>query len=77
MNVGLLNTVSFVECLYDLEGGAENETSPFYLQILPTTLPHAMIKAMEKNQIEFKNIIQNVEVLMAKRKTEDRLYHLW
>jgi nuclear cap-binding protein subunit 1 len=36
-----------------------------------------MIKAMEKNQIEFKNIIQNVEVLMAKRKTEDRLHHLW
>lgn len=31
MNVGLLNTVSFVECLYDLEGGAENEISPFYL----------------------------------------------
>ncbi|CAD8165974.1 unnamed protein product [Paramecium pentaurelia] len=77
MNVGLLNTVSFVECLYDLEGGAENEQSPFYLQILLTTLPHAMIKAMEKNQIEFKNIIQNVEVLMTKRKTEDRLFHLW
>ncbi|CAD8063706.1 unnamed protein product [Paramecium sonneborni] len=77
MNVGLISTVSFVECLYDLEGGAENEQSPFYLQILLTTLPHAMIKAMEKNQIEFKNIIQNVEVLMTKRKTEDRLYHLW
>jgi len=23
MNVGLLNSVNFVECLYDLEGGAE------------------------------------------------------
>ncbi|CAD8149526.1 unnamed protein product [Paramecium pentaurelia] len=64
MNVGLLNTVSFVECLYDLQRGAENENSPFYLQILLTTFPHVLRKAMEKNQIEFKNIIQNVEVLI-------------
>ncbi|CAD8056987.1 unnamed protein product [Paramecium primaurelia] len=67
-----------IECWFtQYKGGAENENSPFYLQILLTTLPHAMIKAMEKNQIEVKNIIQNVEVLMSKRKTEDRLYHLW
>jgi nuclear cap-binding protein subunit 1 len=25
MNVGLLNSVNFVECLYDLENGAESE----------------------------------------------------
>ncbi|CAK75579.1 unnamed protein product (macronuclear) [Paramecium tetraurelia] len=77
MNAGLLNTVSFVKCLYNLKRGAENETSSFYLQILLTNCPHAMIKAMQKNQIQFKNIIQNVGFFMAKRKTKDRLYHQW
>lgn len=40
-----------------------------------------MIKAMEKNQIEFKNIIQNIENLMSKRVKigghKDRLDFLW
>jgi nuclear cap-binding protein subunit 1 len=39
-----------------------------------------MIKAMEKNQIEFKNIIQNIESLMNKRKryhSMDELDLLW
>lgn len=25
MNIGLINSVNYVECLYDLEGGAETE----------------------------------------------------
>lgn len=80
MNIGVLNSVNYVECLYDLEGGAEQESSPFYLQILLSALPHVMIKAMEKNQIEFKNIIQNIESLMNKRRKipqMDELDLLW
>ncbi|KAM3138124.1 hypothetical protein pb186bvf_009797 [Paramecium bursaria] len=77
MNIGLVSPVSFVECLYDLESGAESEQSPFYLQILLSTLPHSMIKSLDKNQIEFKNIIQNVELLMTKRQSKDWLDTLW
>lgn len=29
MNIGLINSVNYVECLYDLEGGAETEKYVF------------------------------------------------
>ena len=70
MNIGLVNSFSFITLLYDLVNEAEktlNTSFDYYLQIVTSVFPYLIDGLSEKSGLEFKSLIDNIQEIMKKR----------
>jgi len=70
MNIGLVNSFSFITLLYDLVNETEKtlKTSfDYYLQIVISVFPYLIDGLSEKSGLEFKSLIDNIQEIMKKR----------
>lgn len=70
MNIGLVNSFSFITLLYDLVNEAEKtlkNSFDYYLQIVISISPYLIDGLSEKSGLEFKSLIDNIQEIMKKR----------
>lgn len=70
MNIGLVNSFSFITLLYDLVNEAEKtlkQSFDYYLYIVISIFPYLIDGLSEKSGLEFKSLIENIQEIMKKR----------
>ena len=70
MNIGLVNSFSYITLLYDLVNEAEKtlkQSFDYYLYIVISILPYLIDGLSEKSGLEFKSLIDNIQEIMKKR----------
>lgn len=73
MNIGLVNSFSFITLLYDVVNEAEKtlKTSyDYYLNIVISVFPYLIDGLSEKSGLEFKSLIDNIQEIMKKRQSQ-------
>lgn len=70
MNIGLVNSFSFITLLYDVVNEAEKtlkSSFDYYLNIVISVFPYLIDGLSEKSGLEFKSLIDNIQEIMKKR----------
>lgn len=70
MNIGLINSFSFITLLYDLVNEAEKtikNSYDYYLYIVTSIFPYLIEGLSEKSGLEFKNLIETIQEIFKKR----------
>lgn len=73
MNIGLVNSFSFITLLYDLVNEAEKtlkQSFDYYLHIVINVFPYLIDGLSEKSGLEFKSLIDNIQEIMKKRQKQ-------